>query len=146
MRRYLSIAAAVTAVILTGAVPAAASAPPSIHIKARTSEIYMYDDSPNGTGSFHPAANVSGTVVGCQPGEWYIRYASLVQDGVSFAWADGGALGSIEWVCGADKKSPISMSFYGDSLHSGKAVAHFGVAPESGSGVTVEATRTVMIP
>jgi len=138
--------------VAAGAAPASAAPPSSIRIKAKTSEIYLYDGSPTGTGPSEPATTVSTVVRRCPAGDYFLQ-ATLVQDGVSLPWATT-ALGAGEAYCSGTRRTPLVMGFYGPDLHPGRATAHFalyrydcvnGICSVSDIA-TVEATRTVHIP
>ncbi|MEO6627231.1 MAG: hypothetical protein ABIP03_01545 [Aquihabitans sp.] len=152
MRKLAVILVSLLAVA-AGAAPADAARSSSIRIDPRASKIYLYDGSPDGTGPSFPATRVSTVVNRCEAGDYYLD-ATLTQDGVNLPWATG-ALGAGEFACdGTSFRTQLSMSFYGPTLHPGRATAHFALRKyECVSGVcylsdtpTVEATSAVHIP
>ncbi|MFG3558008.1 hypothetical protein ACGGAQ_26900 [Micromonospora sp. NPDC047557] len=146
MRRISLTVLTMVALVLTAAPPAtAATRNASIRIDHRTSEIYLYDGSPDGTGPAFPAATARGEVRNCPTGVYFLS-ASLTQDGLPTYWATGG-LGAGEIVCDGGTAS-ISMGFYrgGPVLHPGRATVRFELHDAYVGTSLTETTRTVRIP
>lgn len=125
-----------------------ADATAELHIWRRATPPRPYDTNPDGGGPYAPSTRVTGQLKNCVPGE-YLLSATLVQDGRSYPWADGGAMGAGEVFCGvfgAPTTVPVGMSFYGTGLHPGRARAVFELNDCCGAGTTVRAARTVWIP
>ena len=146
MRRFaIFLVSALTLVIASAGLARAAPAP-TAQIKSKTSEIYMYDPSPAGTGEiFYPATRVTTVLKHCPEGEHRLS-ATLTQDGVSLPWATT-AHGAGELFCrGDDRKSTITVGFYGPNLHPGTATATFALEDGSGTSTVEEVSRVVRIP
>ncbi|CCH16590.1 Protein of unknown function [Micromonospora lupini str. Lupac 08] len=146
VRRISLAVLTIVALVLTAATPAtAATRNASIRIDHRTSEIYLYDGSPDGTGPAFPAATARGEVRNCPTGVYFLS-ASLIQDGLPTYWATGG-LGAGEIVCDGGTAS-ISMGFYrgGPVLHPGRATVRFELHDAYVGTTLTEKTRTVRIP
>ncbi|RKS73860.1 hypothetical protein CLV35_2354 [Motilibacter peucedani] len=154
MRKSVLSTVLAAVLVLAMAGPASASPhAPTLHLKGKTSAIYGFDGSVEGTGPVLPAANVVAEVKNCPQGDWMLD-ATLVQDGVSYSWATT-ALGAGYGECGVDEAPfTVAMGFYGTALHSGRATAHFAIyhyvcsegicSPEATT--TMEDTRVVRIP
>lgn len=153
MRRLITtlVAAAMLAVPVAAPVAAACPRPePTVAIAARTSHIYLYDGSSAGTGPSLPAVTVRYRVKNCPPASLTLN-ATLVQHGVTMGWAST-ALGSTEVECqnmtaGQRKSFVLTASFYGATLHSGRALARVALVDWTQGGLVVaEDTRRVRIP
>lgn len=145
-RTLLVAVAAASAVLLTGAAPAAACGA-AVRIAPRTSTIFDYDGSPDGTGPIQPATTVSAVARRCPAGTYQLD-ARLVQDGVAMQWATH-AKGAGEVFCDGDGPTVVRMDFTGPSLHPGRARATFRLVPSDcdPAGCRVlSGVRTVRIP
>jgi hypothetical protein len=146
MRVLLSSTLAASAALLALAPTADAASATRLQIDRNTSAIYQYDPSPMGTGPLFDTVKVTAQLRNCAPG-YYLMSITLVQDGVSYPWASS-ALGAGEITCTATQTAPrVGMSFYGNGLHPGTAVANITIyRQEDGMPVAVEGGRTVRIP
>jgi hypothetical protein len=145
MRTFLSstVAACAAALLLP---PTAASASPAPHltITHNTGAIYQSDPSPDGDGVLYDTVRVTAELRHCPAGD-YFRSITLVQDGVSYPWANQ-ALGAVEVSCTATGIASAGMSFFGNGLHPGTAVVTITVSSETDGTVLAQDSRTVRIP
>ena len=147
MRAFLSSTLAACAAAMLALAPTASAASTArLQIERNTSAIYQYDPSPMGLGTLYDTVRVNAQLRNCAPG-YYLLSITLVQDGVSYPWATT-ALGAGEIICTATATAPrVGMSFYGNGLHPGAAVATITIyRQEDGMPVLVEGSRTVRIP
>ncbi|HEX8768561.1 MAG TPA: hypothetical protein VF714_09335 [Jatrophihabitans sp.] len=146
MRAFLSSTLAAAALLLlTPATSADAGPAARLRIEPNTSAIFQYDPSPMGLGTLYDTVSARAQLRNC-PAGYYILSMTLVQDGISYPWASS-ALGAGEVTCPASGTTPVSMSFYGNSLHPGTAVVSITIYRQAdGMPVLTESSRTVRIP
>jgi hypothetical protein len=146
MRAFLSTTLAACLAMLLVA-PATADARPATHLKFEhsTSAIYQTDPSIEGTGPLYDAVVVWTQLRNCPAGD-YVMWMDFVQDGVSYESASR-ALGVGEFRCTGTGVARVGMSFLGNGLHPGAAVATVTVYKQANNmPVLVEGSHTVRIP
>jgi hypothetical protein len=145
MRTLLSSTVAACAAALLLAPTAASAAPaPRLKITHNTGAIYQSDPSPDGDGVLYDTLRVDARVRHCPAGD-YFRSITLVQDGVSYAWATQ-AQGAVEINCTDAGTASAGMAFFGNGLHPGTAVVTVTISSETDGSVLVQDSRTVRIP